>query len=99
MALLPFLGVITVTAAEFIRRFMLHILPSGFLKIRHYGILASRDKSQRISLCKKLTRTVFKVIPATTLEKLREMLGENFDICPCCGIGHLTRASPNAATA
>ena len=86
----------TVTAVEFIRRFMLHILPSGFRKIRHYGILASRDKSNRISLCKKLTQTKFtSIISATTLERLRKLLGADFDICPCCGIGHLARASPS----
>ena len=91
----------TIAAAEFIRRFMLHILPSGFRKIRHYGILASRDKSMRISLCKKLTKTRFSIMPsATTLERLRKILGVDFDLCPCCGIGHLSRASPkNARTA
>jgi hypothetical protein len=91
----------TVTVTEFIRRFMLHILPSGFRKIRHYGILAARDKSKRISLCRKLTRTKFKVTrtPETTLERLRKMIGEDFDLCPCCGIGHLARASPDKATA
>jgi hypothetical protein len=91
----------TVTAAEFIRRFLLHILPSGFRKIRHYGILASRDKSIRISLCKKLTRTRFatKANPIQTIEKLRKMLGDDFDLCPHCGVGHLSRASPDKASA
>jgi len=90
----------SVTAVEFIRRFMLHVLPSGFRKIRHYGILAARDKSARISLCKKLTSTKFRIVPpATTLERLRNMFGTEFDICPCCGIGHLARASPYTATA
>jgi len=90
----------TVTAVEFIRRFMLHILPSGFRKIRHYGLLASRDKCAKISLCKKLTRSVSSnVIPATTLERLRKIFGADFDLCPCCGIGHLGRASPGKATA
>lgn len=91
----------TITAVEFIRRFMLHILPSGFRKIRHYGILASRNKSTRISLCKKLTRTKFSVaeLTTTTLEKLRKMFGEDFDLCPCCGVGHLSRASPNPVIA
>jgi len=87
----------TVTAAEFIRRFMLHILPSGFRKIRHFGILAARDKSIRISLCKKLTRTKLMVVcDATTIEKLRKLFGADFDLCPCCGIGHLARASPQS---
>ena len=89
-----------ITATEFIRRFMLHILPAGFRKIRHYGILAARDKSTRISLCKKLTRTKFDVIvSATTLERLRKMFGNDFNLCPCCGVGHLARASPGKATA
>jgi len=91
----------TVTAVEFIRRFMLHILPSGFRKIRHYGILAARDKSARNSLCKKLTRTDAPetATPASAIDKLRKMLGADFDLCPCCGIGHLSRASPKKATA
>jgi len=87
--------IMTVTAIEFIRRFMLHVLPSGFRKIRHYGILAARNKFSRISLCKKLTMTVFKVITSTTLEKLKTLLGADFDLCPCCGTGHLARASPS----
>jgi hypothetical protein len=90
----------TVTVVEFIRRFMLHILPHGFRKIRHYGILAARGKSAKIALCKKLTRTALVLArPATTIERLRKLLGANFDICPRCGIGHLSRASPNDATA
>jgi hypothetical protein len=93
--------IMTVTAVEFIRRFLLHVLPSGFRKIRHYGILAARDKSARVSLCKKLTRVTAPetLHPTTTLDKLRKMLGVDFDLCPCCGIGHLSRASPGRATA
>lgn len=85
----------TITAAEFIRRFLMHILPSGFRKIRHYGLLASRDKSKRITLCKKLTRTKFKTSTCTTtIERLQRLFGVDFDLCPCCGIGHLARGSP-----
>lgn len=85
----------TFSAVEFIRRFMLHILPSGFRKIRHYGLLASRDKYKKISLCRKLTRTKFKTaICTTTIEKLQKLFGADFDLCPCCGIGHMARGSP-----
>ena len=93
--------VMRVTPVEFIRRFLMHVLPKGFRKIRHYGILASRDKLARISLCKKLTQTVFSVtkVAMTPLERLRKMLGADFDICPCCGIGHLARGSPDNAIA
>jgi len=91
--------IMTVTADEFIRRFLMHVLPIGFCKIRHYGILASRDKSVRIALCKKLTNTpIYDVItPRKPLDILRERLGDSFNLCPCCGIGHLTRASPELA--
>ncbi len=89
-----------VTGTEFIRRFMLHILPPGFRKLRHYGILAARNKSLKITLCKKLTHTEFEMaLPSTTLERLQKIFGHNFDLCPCCGIGHLSRAAPNHATA
>ena len=92
--------VMTLAAEEFIRRFMLHILPSGFRKIRHYGILASRNKTARTSLCQKLTRVKIKAnIPTTTVEKLQKMFGADFNLCPCCGIGHFARASPNNTTA
>lgn len=91
----------TVTADEFIRRFMLHILPPGFCKIRHYGILASRDKFERINLCKKLTNTPFKTVtaPLNPLELIKKLLGDKFNLCPRCGVGHLVRASPSPQTA
>jgi len=83
-----------VTASEFIRRFLTHVLPMGFRKIRHFGLFASRDKTKRLELCKFLTGTQFKVTIESTLEKLVRILGENFNICPSCNIGHFSRASP-----
>jgi len=47
--------VMTLAADEFIRRFLLHVLPPGFTKIRHYGFLASAVKKKKLALCKKLT--------------------------------------------
>jgi len=92
--------VMTITAEEFIRRFMLHILPSGFRKIRHFGILASRDKSLRLALCRRLTNTGFTAkAPRKAIEIVRTMLGNKFNLCPRCGVGYLTRASPAALTA
>jgi len=41
-------------ASEFIRRFLLHILPDGFMKIRHYGILSNRSRRSKLALCKRL---------------------------------------------
>ena len=47
---------ITITGIEFIRRFMLHVLPKYFTKIKHYGILANRNKKSNIKLCRVLMR-------------------------------------------
>lgn len=87
--------VMSLSASEFIRRFLLHILPSGFRKIRHFGILASRNKFQRLTLCRKLTHTRPLMPPAVSvMDRLHKMLGPDFDRCPCCHIGRLSRASP-----
>jgi hypothetical protein len=44
----------TVTADEFLRRFLLHVLPPGFVRIRHYGFLANRRRTNALALCRKL---------------------------------------------
>jgi len=85
----------SLSAEEFVRRFMMHVLPSGFRKIRHYGILASRDKTKRIALCKILTGTTFSVKTESMLERLVRILGIDFNLCPSCKSGHLSRASPH----
>jgi hypothetical protein len=88
----------TLTADEFIRRFLMHVLPQGFRKIRHFGIFASRNKSKRISLCKILTKTKFIVIAVkSAIDKLAEIFGKDFNLCPVCKTGRLTRASPHLA--
>lgn len=46
--------VMTLTAVEFIRRFLTHILPKGFMRIRHYGFLANRYRKQKLEQCRRL---------------------------------------------
>jgi len=87
----------TLSAVEFIRRFLMHVLPSGFRKIRHFGIFASRDKGKRLALCKRLTATRFVVKHESAEQRLERIFGLDFNLCPCCGLGHLSRASPRAA--
>lgn len=85
----------TVTAEEFIRRFLIHILPDRFTKIRHYGLLGSRNKTTRLKLCKKLTGTLENPKPkekASYLQLLMKLTGKDFSMCPCCGLGRLSRA-------
>jgi hypothetical protein len=46
----------TIDAVEFIRRFLLHVLPKGLMRIRHYGFLANRCKNGNLKKCRKLLR-------------------------------------------
>jgi len=80
---------------EFIRRFLMHVLPAGFRKIRHFGLFASRDKTLRIKLCRRLTKTKFIARRETPAQRLERILGKDFNLCPCCKTGHLGRASPS----
>lgn len=91
-----------VTANEFIRRFLIHVLPPGFTRIRHYGFLSPRNKSTKLKLCKKLTNTRVNNTPKTKLpilEFLKKITGKDFSICPRCSVGHLGRASPERVIA
>jgi len=92
----------TITAVEFIRRFMLHVLPSGIRKIRHYGLLAPHNKAERIALCRSLIGPVGCLHPTSTprsvVEILQDAFGVDFNKCPCCRIGHLHCATPPKAT-
>ena len=81
----------TITTEEFIRRFLIHILPPKFMKIRYYGILGNRNKKKKLLKCKILTRTKIKEdnkkLPI--LELLKKTLGKDFNLCPNCKKGHM----------
>lgn len=70
----------TITADEFIRRFLLHVLPNRFTKIRHYGILANRGKKALISLCRILIGTQVNSDFSVNLRRTLKAF-----ICPACG--------------
>lgn len=85
--------IMTLTADEFIRRFLMHILPPGFMKIRHYGLLASRDKTKRITVCKRLTgTTVTEKRVASTADLILKITGKDITICQVCGFPKLHSA-------
>lgn len=67
-------------AVEFIRRFLLHILPGGFVKIRHFGFLSNRNRKTTLQCCRDLLPQPASA-PAVT--EPREHL------CPVCKVGHL----------
>src|SRR3954454_10545479 len=47
-------GVMTLDAVEVVRRFLMHVLPSGFLLVRHYGLLANRHRREKLARCREL---------------------------------------------
>jgi hypothetical protein len=80
--------VMTLTAEEFIRRFLLHALPDAFQRIRHYGFLANGCRTDRLALCRRLLAapTPARPPPAPDYrERYRQLTGRDLDICPCCG--------------
>jgi hypothetical protein len=78
----------TLPATEFIRRFLLHVLPSGFVKIRHFGFLANRNRSARLSLCRQhLNAPLPTTVPAGLLTDEQKRAVERR--CPLCGVGTL----------
>lgn len=86
--------VMTLPVDEFIRRFLIHILPPGFMKIRHYGLLGNRNKKEKLLLCKKLTHTALvEFHKASTLELVQRIIGRDISKCPVCGSSHMSKKS------
>ena len=77
----------TLGAHEFIRRFLLHVLPKGFQRIRHYGFLANGHRKAKLALIRRLL-DVTPPEPATTDTPKDEPATATSDTtppCPCCG--------------
>jgi hypothetical protein len=80
----------TLHADEFLRRFLLHILPNGFMRIRHYGFLANRSRKQKLDRCRELLG----LHPAPAARKsarqlMLEVTGLDLTRCPACRLGTL----------
>jgi hypothetical protein len=78
----------TLDADEFIRRFLLHVLPDGFHRIRYYGYLANGHRAAKLALCRRLLAAP--IPPPVTLatdyrERWRQLTGRAIDLCPGCG--------------
>lgn len=84
----------TIDAGEFIRRFLLHILPKGFMKIRYFGFLAHKNKKQAIPILRKLINPDAK-LPEKNKQTIQEMMlrltGTDITCCPKCMKGKMTR--------
>ena len=79
----------TLPTQEFIGRFLKHVLPARFQRIRHYGLLANRGKQQRLARCRELLgvppQTAAAAKTSTFTDWLHNLLGLDPDRCPCCG--------------
>ncbi len=74
----------TLDGAEFLRRFLLHAVPPGFTRIRHFGLLANRVRAKNLTTCRRLLTTPLSpVIPLVTGATPQEAC------CPACGRGRL----------
>ncbi len=84
--------VMTLAADEFIRRFLQHTLPDGFHHIRHIGFLANRHRARKLALCRALLAAppLEPRPPRRWQERLRELSGQDVEVCPCCGGRMLT---------
>lgn len=89
---------LTITAVEFIRRFLLHSLPKGFVRIRHYGFLANRYRSTHLAAIRRLMALPepSDVLVTTVEGLLRQLTGIDISVCPCCRKGkmHLFQKIP-----
>ena len=79
---------VTITGEEFIRRFLMHVPPKRFVRIRHYGLLSSRNKNHKITLCRNLLGC------KKYLSKLKDLdppaiirILYNRDVCKCTSCG------------
>jgi hypothetical protein len=86
--------VMTLEANEFIRRFLIHALPAGFQRIRHYGLLANRNRKEDLALCRTLlSHPITELLPATVpcLLLLEALTLQPPARCPKCRKGTMIR--------
>jgi len=82
----------TLSAAEFLARFLLHVLPAGFVRIRHFGLLASRTRTAKLARCRELLGQAPAPPPGPpeSLAALMQRLsGMDIARCPMCRQGRL----------
>ena len=86
----------SLSSDEFIRRFLMHVLPSGFVRIRHYGLLSNRNRSKQLRRCRQLLAGTESTVPkspdtdihspdATKVQEDNDETLKPSYRCPCCG--------------
>ena len=78
--------VVHLPGKEFLRRFLLHVLPRGFARIRHYGLLGNRSRKIKLAMCRLMLGAQMAASPAN------EVAPVEYEVhCPSCKTGHMVR--------
>ena len=95
--------VMTLSAVEFLRRFLLHVLPRGFVRIRHFGLLAGRNVHTKLARAQDLLNAKVPELveappsvsesPIPWWERLLALTGVDVFLCPRCAVGRMLRLS------
>jgi hypothetical protein len=93
----------TLSADEFLGRFLLHVLPDGFQRIRHYGLLGNRNRAAKLALCRRLLEAPLPPAPvlaelADPHDRYEALTGCSLHLCPVCHVGHMVRIGIVPAT-
>ncbi len=86
--------VMCLDAPEFIRRFLLHVLPHGLQRIRHYGFLANRHRAAKLARCRQLLSEPAPAVklldaPLDYRDRYEQLTGKSLRTCPKCGHGRM----------
>jgi len=99
--------IMTLEADEFIRRFLLHVLPQGLQRIRYYGLMGNRHREEKLAKCRQLLDMAPKMpadtdveVPSDYRDRYEALTGVSLHQCPICrvgrmlAVGQITRPSP-----
>lgn len=90
----------TLGGEEFLRRFLLHVLPTGFVRVRYYGLLANRHRAQNLTRCRALLAAIGRAAPAPSkpgASESRVADAEERGRCMVCNVGQVRHVGPLAA--
>jgi hypothetical protein len=93
-------SLMTLTADEFIRRFLLHVLPRGFQRIRQFGLLANRRRAEQLAHCRQLLGAAAQgtePLPTDYKSLYETVTGQSLEHCPACRTGNMKFAAPLAS--
>ena len=86
----------TLEADEFIRRFLLHVLPQGLQRIRYYGLLGNRHRQEKLAQCRELLQMELKTpaetdvkAPSDYRDRYEALTGTSLHQCPVCSRGRM----------